>query len=90
MNFTTLNPFIAAYLLAIFLAVFCLSKLMLGRQLQLMTLLKQYAKEKITWARKRARAAKMARQAAAAKAKQEAEEARRSQLLEFPDGSDAS
>ncbi len=90
MNFTSLNPFLAVYLLAIFLAVICLSKLMMGRQLQLMILLKKYTEEKIAWARKKARASTMARQAASAKANQEVEEARRAQVLEFPDGSDVS
>lgn len=47
-----------------FLAVTTLFKLMDRRRMQLTELLREYAKARMEWSRKRARAAKMARQVA--------------------------
>lgn len=50
-----------------------LIKLMRARQAQLMRLLREYLQGKLAWAQKRAKAARMARDAAQEKARQEKE-----------------
>ncbi len=69
------------FLLANLLAMVFLAKMMRGRQAQLVTLLREYSEKQIEWSRKKARAAKLARETAAAKAAEEA----RATTLEFPD-----